>query len=80
MPIFSVFVVAANPDSKPIKIEAEAVVTVGRRSPMSRVNELLDEKVRLGNLDAMGVLDTNEFKKRMFQLRQVQLQFLFPIL
>jgi len=46
----------------------ETIVTVGRRSPMSRVKELLDEKVRLGNLDAMGVLDTNEYKKRMLDI------------
>ena len=46
----------------------ETIVTVGRRSPMSRVNELLDEKVRLGNLDSMGVLDTNEYKKRMLEI------------
>ena len=46
----------------------ETIVTVGRRSPMSRVNELLDEKVRLGSLDSMGVLDTDEYKKRMLEI------------
>tara|TARA_R100000908_G_scaffold59376_1_gene35874 strand:- start:63 stop:626 length:564 start_codon:yes stop_codon:yes gene_type:complete len=34
----------------------------------SRIKELQAEKVRLGNLDSMGVLDTNEFKKRMLQI------------
>ena len=46
----------------------ETIVTVGRRSPMSRVKELLDEKVRLGNLDAMGILDSQKFKERMLQI------------
>ena len=34
----------------------------------SRIKELQEEKVRLGNLDSMGVLDTNEYKKRMLQI------------
>ena len=47
----------------------ETIVTVGRRkTAMNRVNELLDEKVRLGNLDVMGVLDTDEYKKRMLEI------------
>ena len=49
----------------------ETIVTVGRRkTAMNRVNELLDEKVRLGNLDVMEVLDTDEYEKRMSEIDQ----------
>ena len=34
----------------------------------SRIQELQAEKVRLGNLDAMGILDSQKFKERMLQI------------